>query len=348
MATIRLSDAVVPEVYQSYSYLNSPEKTEFFRAGLIASNPLMNAIARAGGKNSILPFWGDIDATIEPNYSNDDPADLATPNKIVSGQMNARKSFLNQGFPSMDLVAELTGTDPMQHIRNRFGTYWMRQWQRRLIASVQGIYADNVANDAGDMVVNIGAETGNAAIFNGEAVIRASGTMGDAAGEFRAIAVHSRIRDRMLIANEIVYVKPSENELAIPFYKGLRVIVDDSMPIVSGTGLNALYLSVLFGTGAFGYGTVDGSAFALGEGIPEVPVEVDRTPAAGNGGGMETIWERKTVILHPQGFSWDDREGEAEALVEFSPTLADLRVAAHWNRVVPRKNAPFAFLVSKA
>lgn len=348
MATVRLSDAVIPQVYQTYAYLNSPEKTDFFLSGVVTTNDLMNQIARNGGKNSILPFWRDIDPTTEPNYSNDDPADLAVPNKIVSGQMTARKAFLNQAFSSMDLVAELTGTSPMQHIRNRFGTYWVRQMQRRLIASLQGIYADNVANDAGDMVVNIGAETGAAALINGEAVIRASGTMGDASGEFTAIAVHSRVRDRMLINNEIVYIKPSENELSFPSYKGLRVIVDDSMPIVSGTGANALYLTALMGRGAFGWGAADGSAFALGEGVPEVPVEVERTPAAGNGGGMETIWERKTVILHPQGFSWNDLDGTANALVEFSPTLADLRLAVHWDRVVTRKDVPLAFIVSKA
>ena len=35
-------------------------------------------------------------------------------------------------------------------------------------------------------------------------------------------------------------------------------------------------------------------------------------------------------------------------LTEFSPTLADLRSATHWNRIVDRKQVPLAFIRSKA
>lgn len=343
MATVRISDAVIPEVYQTYTALDSPEKTAFFQSGLVTRNALLDSIARTGGLMSTLPFWNDLDASIEPNYSNDDPADLATPNKVVSGRQVARKAFLNQGFSSMDIVVELSGSDPMQHIRNRFGTYWMRQFQRRLIASTVGIYNANVAQDSSDMVVDVSAEVGDAGLFNNEAVIRAAGTMGDSSGSLTGIAMHSRVRDRALIAGDIVYVKSQDNDLTLPTYKGLTVVVDDNLPILSGSGDTAVYLTVLMGRGAFGFGEEQGSAFAMGEGVPRVPVAIEREERAGNGGGEETIWERKTVILHPQGFSWVE-----PTLTEFSPTLADLRVAANWDRVVDRKNAPFAFLASRA
>ena len=73
------------------------------------------------------------------------------------------------------------------------------------------------------------------------------------------------------------------------------------------------------------------------------PAYVERVELAGNGGGQDIIGERKTWVLHPFGFSWV--EG---TLVEFSPTLADLRSATHWNRVVDRKQVPMAFIRSKA
>src|SRR3546814_20520854 len=65
----------------------------------------------------------------------------------------------------------------------------------------------NVANDAGDMVVN-----GSAGQFSSDLVIDASGTLGDASGGLRAIAVHSRIRDRMLKNDEIVWVPDRSEE----------------------------------------------------------------------------------------------------------------------------------------
>lgn len=349
MATVRLSDAVIPEVFLSYTSVNNPELTDYFRAGIVASNGVLNQVMAAGGKEFTVPFWQDLDPTIEPNYSNDDPADMATPQKVGSGTMKARKSFLNQGWSDMDLVVELTGSDPMRHIASRVDVYWERQWQRRLIATTLGVYRDNTANDSSDMTVDISAEAGALGQFNADAVIDASGTMGDAAGRLTAIAVHSKIRDRMLKNDEIVWVPDSTGALTIATYKGLRVIVDDSMPVLSGSGTTAVYLSVLFGGAAVGFAGVEGHAFALGEGVAKVPVEMERTPAAGNGGGMETLWMRKSWMLHPFGYSWiEDPAGTSDDLVEFSPTLADLGKAAHWNRVVSRKQVPMAFIVSRA
>lgn len=345
MATVRLTDAVIPEVFLSYTSLNNPELTSFWQSGIVASNEVLNQATRVGGKEFTVPFWQDLDPTIEPNMSNDDPEDMASPQKVTAASMKARKAFLNQGWSDMDLVVELTGSDPMRHIASRVNTYWMRQWQRRLTATLQGVYADNVANDNGDMVID-----GSAASFDGDMVIDASGTLGDASGRLTGIAVHSKIRDRMLKNDEIVWQPDSSGQLTIMTYKGLRVVVDDSMPIISGSGANAVYLSVLFGGGGFAFGgDIAGHAVAYGEGIPKTPIEMERTPAAGNGGGMEVLWMRKTWMLHPFGFTWiEDPSGTDDDLVEFSPTLADLRKAAHWSRVVHRKQVPLAFITSKA
>jgi hypothetical protein len=241
----------------------------------------------------------------------------------------------------MDLVQELVGESPLQHVRNRFGTYWTRQSQRRLIATCVGLLADNVANDGGDMTVDISAEAGDAAKFSDDAFIDAAYTMGDHVDSIRAIAVHSQIEAKMVKNDDIEFIRDSEGALVMKTYKGRAVIVDDSLP-VSGTGADRVYTSVLFGTGAIGFGGVEGHAFAVGEGVPKNAAFVEREEQAGSGGGMEVIGERKTWVLHPFGFEWI--EG---TIAEFSPELADLRLASHWNRVVDRKNVPMAFIKSK-
>lgn len=340
MAVVRLSDAFVHDVYGTYFAVDNPEKSAFFQSGIVTRSEVLDGIARGGGKQGTIPFWKDIDPTIEPNYSNDDPADESTPNKIDSGDMTYRKAWLNQSFSDMDLVQELAGSSPMQHIRNRFGTYWLRQWQRRLIATAVGLLNDNVANDGSDMVIDISGEAGDDAVFGSDAFIDAAYTAGDAASQFTGIAVHSSIMARMVKNDEIVMLPDSAGNLTIPTYKGRTVITDDNLPVTGG-----VYTSILFGTGAFAFGGVDGAAFAYGEGIPRVPFEVDRKPESGNGGGQEIIYERKTWLLHPFGYEWVET---GAALAEFSPTLADLRLAAHWNRVVDRKQTPFAFIKSRA
>ena len=343
---IRLSDVFIPSIYGSYTAVNDPMSSSFVTAGIMVSNDLLNGIARAGGKTAVVPFWQDIDPTIEPNYSNDDPADLAVANKIGSGTMTARKSWLNQGFGEMDLVTELAGESPLQHVRNRFGTYWVRQQNRRLIATCVGVMADNVASNGGDMVVDISAVAGAGGVFGANAFIDAAYTAGESAEMFTGIAVHSMIMARMVKNDEVVNIADSAGNLTVPTYKGRRIIVDDTLP-VEGVGDARVYTSILFGAGAIGFGGVEGSAFALGEGVPKVAAEVSRTAEAGNGGGMETIWERRTWIIHPFGFAWTE-PGGVDTLVEMSPTLADLRKAVAWSRVVSRQQVPLAFIKARA
>lgn len=342
MATVRLSDVFIPAVYGSYTALNSPETTALFQSGIIRSNPVITAIALGGGIEATVPFWQDLDASGEPNYSNDDPEDHAVPDKIGTGSMRARKAFVNKGYASMDLVTELLNAEPLQQIRNRFGIWWERQLQHRTVAMAVGIMNTNVAKNAGDMTIDISANVGDDAVFGSNAFIDAAFTAGDAVGMFTAIAVHSMIHARMVKNDDVIMIPDSEGNLTIPTYKGRRIIVDDGLPVAGG-----VYTSILMGGGAFGFGGVEGHAFAIGEGDPKVPAAVVRDETSGNGGGGESIWERRTWLLHPFGHTWLEG-GAAPALTEFSPTLADLRLAGHWERIAPRKSVPLAFIKSRA
>lgn len=337
MATVRLVDAIIPEVYTSYTAVDIPELTAFYQSGVIVRDALLDEKANSGGETVNIPFWNDIDPDDEPEYSNDDPAQFATPDKIDSGRMVARTAQMNKSFSAMDLVSELAGSNPMQRIRNRFGTYWVRHWQRRLVAACVGVAAANVANDSSDMVVNIAIEDGNAAtsanVFSRAAFVNAAFTLGDHVDSIRAIAVHSIIYKRMTDNDDIEFIPDSQGRLTIPTYMGRPVIVDDGMPVVAGTTSGFKYTSILFGAAAVGYGT----------GNPLVPVETDRIPLAGKGGGQEVIIERKTWLIHPGGHRWNEPvtlDGGQ------SPALSDLRKAAVWERVVPRKNLSLAFLIT--
>ena len=335
MATVQLADIIDVTVFQDLPAVSSPEKTAFFQSGVVTRNALLDSIATAAGKVAELPFWKDIDSTVAPNLSNDNPANLATPDKIVQGEQSARKAFLNKGLSATDLASEIAmGPLAMEHIRNRVDTYWLRQWQRRLIASCNGVLADNVAANGSDMVVNVAVEsTGSQTAttrFNRDSFTDAVYTMGDAAESLRAIAVHSAVMKQMVKNDDIVYIPDSMGQLTIPTYMGLRVIVDDGLPVVAGTTSGFKYTSVIFGEGAFGWG----------DGAPINPVEVERNADQGNGAGIETLWTRKTWLLHPFGY----KNTGTPAAVSFS--LAELAAATTWERVIERKNVPISFLVT--
>lgn len=334
MSVTQIADVIVPEVYDTYTAEDLPELTAFYTSGVVIQNSMLDANAIEGGNTVNLPFWHDLDPTVEPNVS-DDTTNSATPNKLGTGKQIARSAYLNQWYSNADLAGELAGSDPNQQVSNRFGTYWTRQWQRRLIASCDGILADNVANDSGDMVIDvaadiIGSQTA-ATKFNVDSFVDAIATAGDAGSMFTSMCVHSQIMAQMRKNDDIDFIPDSDGKLTIPTFQGLRLIEDDGMTVTPGATSGFKYTSILFANGAFGFG----------EGSPFMPMEINREAKQGNGGGINEIGERKTWLLHPFGFA-DTGTPASE-----SYTLAELRLAATWDRVTQsRKTIPLAFLVT--
>lgn len=328
MATTQLIDIIQPEVFTAYIIQNSMEKTALVESGILVRNSVIIDQLTAGADSFSVPFWRDL-GNEEANIVSDDPAQLSTPNKIQAGKQFIRKSFLHQSWSAMNLASELAGADAIGRIQDRATAYWNRQTQRRLVASLNGILADNVANDASDMVVDISGEAGAAANFSADAVIDTAGTLGDAMDTVTGMAVHSDIYRRMLKDDLIEFIKPSEGSLALPTYRGLAVIIDDGMPVATG-----VYTSALFGAGAVGYG-LTAPRIAAG-------TEVENLPSAGKGGGQQILHSRVNLAVHPAGFAWVE-----DTIAGDSPSIAELSDAAHWDRVVERKAVPLAFLVAK-
>jgi len=335
MPTTKLSDIIDVTIFRDLPQIEGPEKTRFFESGIITRNGLLDELANAPGKSIELPYWNDLDGSAEVNYSSDDPASSATPQKVTQGEQTARKAFVNQGWQAADLASELAmGGTAMEAVRARTDRYFARQWQRRLIAATNGVLADNVANDSSDMVIDVAAEaTGDqdaATRFNRDAFTEALYTAGDSAEMFTTIAVHSAVMAQMVKNDDIDFIPDSLGMATIPTYMGKRVIVDDGLTVTAGSTNGFKYTSVLFGPGAFGYGV----------GSPITPVAIDRNEEQGDGGGIETLWVRNTWLLHPFGF---EQTGTPSGI---SFTQAELATAAVWSRVLDRKLVPLSYLVT--
>lgn len=345
MAITTIGDIVTGKesVILSYMTEDPVEKTAFFQSGILTPTTYAAAIANGPSNKAVLPYWKAIDTSIEPNYSNDVYQDVATPRNVQTGEMNVRVAYLNEGFGQADLTVELTRQDPLKSVAARLDNFWQRQAQRRLIATALGLYNDNVAADddyhkQNDMVVDVSSSMG----FDAGAFIDATQTMGDAlmgnGGEvLGAIAMHSFVYAQARKQQLIDFIRDAENNTMFATYQGYRVIVDDSMTVV-GSGGSRKFISIIFGNGAIGYG----------EGSPSNPLEYEREASRGNGGGVETLWTRKTWLLHPFGYSFTSAviTGNGTETVARSASWQDLANASNWNRVVDRKHVPIAFLVT--
>ena len=333
MALVRLSDLIFGPNFNSYTVQESIRKNAFVQAGVMVADGTIAAMAGEQGYLHNLPFFKRL-ANDEPNASSDNPADVAVPKKLGTGAQIARKLMRNQGWSSADLNTALIARDPLEVIQGQLSDYWAGVSQTTLLKICQGILADNIANDGGDMVVTVGTDASGAISdaerFNSDTMINAAQTMGDAKAALRAIAVHSAIHARMQKIGLLVdNFDPETGLVRFSTFLGYRVIVDDDMPIVQGTN-RPMYTSILFGASAFGTGL----------GTPRTPTEVSREAAEGNGEGVETLWNRRHEIIHPQGFAVAGTQVSDVA----SPTYATLGSAAAWDRVVDRKRVNIAFI----
>jgi len=327
---VTLADIYNPVAFATGAQEDQIELNRFIQSGIITGDPRVSAFAQSGGSLNEIAFMKPL-GTEEPNYSNDDITDNSETKKISSAKMIVRTAYQNQSWASTDLASEIALVKPLPAITGRIGSYWATTNERRLIASCTGIVADNVANDSGDMILDKSITTGTIADTNrisATNIVGAVQTMGDHGMNLRAMAMHSAIYSQLQIQNLIEFIPDSMGNVDIPTYQGKRVVVDDSIVPDTTVAAYPVYSIYLFTEGAF----------VGGEGMPENASELNRNPSAGNGGGETQLFSRRTDIIHPLGFSCVGTPAGT------SFTLAELRLAATWDRVWERKNTGIAVL----
>ena len=325
MAVSKVADVVVPEVYNDYFMENSIHKSAIWRAGIVATNPEFGALLQGGAKQFEMPFWQSNDVIgSDASVVNEDAT--VTPSSISAAQMAARRQFREKAFGQNDLASVLAGDSPLEAILELTEEFWNRNFQKVLFKSIQGVIADNVANDSSDMVQDITSDA--ITTINSNAVIDAIGKFGDQNSEITAIGMHSVPYQTLQKLNLIDFRPDNEQNIGWGTYLGQTVIVDDTL-LVSTT-----YWTILFKPGAFGF------AEDLTTGRYE-PTSVDRDET--KSGGQTLYYTRRVYLMHPGGFAWSDDSGSTTD----SPTDAELITAANWNRVAASiKNTGFSVLKS--
>jgi len=328
MAETKLSDVIVPTVFDPYVSERSIHLNKFFQAGVLVQSPVLFD-KLAGGSNTFnFPFWKDLSGDSEIL----DETNPMTVNEITADKMIARRQLRGKAWGATDLAAQLSGDNPIQAIGDRVAQYWATQYEKLLTLTVRGIIADNIANDSSDLVVDIATEDGNSATaankISAEKTIDAVLKQGDHFSEVYAIAVHSTVYSTLLKNDLIDYVQDSRSNLLIPKYMGLNIVVDDDLPVIAVTG-GYKYHSYLFKQGAIAFAENPGKYVAN---------EAYRDP---KGIGVDSLYTRRQFCIHLLGFSWVLSPDTAT-----SPSDAQLYTLGSWDRVYSAKNAGVIALIS--
>jgi hypothetical protein len=327
MGAVKISDVIVPDVFNPYVIERTAELSELVQAGIISQDANLNTLARTGGKLINMPFWGDLTGADEVLS---DSGSL-TPGKISAHQDVAVLLMRGRAWGVNDLAKALSGDDPMRAVGDLVAAYWARREQAILIATLAGVFADNLANDAADLIADVSIEDGNNAaagnLINGSNVVDAAFKLGDAQAKLTAIAMHSTVFSRLVKNNLIVYLPETAGTTRIATFMDRRVIVDDGCTATAAATSGYKYTSYLFGAGAIG----------RGEGAAPVPVETDRDSLAGE----DYLINRRHFLLHPRGIAF-----QSGSVAGSSPTNVELATASNWSRVWEKKNVRIVKLVT--
>lgn len=330
MAETRITDIIIPEIFYQYIMEQSLNRNPFYQSGILVQVPQINDFLGGGGKTSNVPFWQDL--TGEADAPSETVADSV--NEIGTDLMIAVRQIRHKAWGANALSAALSGANPVQAIGDRVAGFWAAYMQANLLYCLRGIIADNVADDSSSLVVDISTETGLSATsankISATKTIEAIMKMGDRFGDVKAIAVHSVVYQTMVTNDLIDYVQDSNTSVMIPYYIGLRVIVDDNLPVIAGQVNGYKYHSYLFKPGSVGYGENPGAI---------KPVETWRDPSKGS--GIDVLYTRRQFAFAPIGFSWNKADNSA-----ITPTHADLYAATSWDRVYNLKNTGVINIVS--
>lgn len=319
MAITKLSDVIVPELFNPYVINKTMELSALFQSGIVTNNAEFDRLASEAAPIHNMPFFEDLTGESEAIIEDADlTAKKITSNKDVSTTI--RRASM---WAATDLSAALSGKDPMAAIGDLVAGFWARDKQKELIAILNGIFGSYTADSKtvtplADHILDIStASTAAAKNISASAFIDACQLLGDAQGQLTAVAMHSATKS-YLKKNNLIENERDSTDVEFETYQGRRVIVDDGCPVENG-----VYTTYLFGEGAIAYGN--------GSPVGHVATEIDRDKRKGS--GVDYLINRNVFILHPRGIKWTNAVREN---IE-TPTRTELANAQNWERVYEPK-----------
>lgn len=320
MAGTKLTDVIVPELFNPYVINRSMELSSLVQSGIVANNSEFDKLASQAAPVINMPFFEDLTGESEQIIESVDLTD----NKIASNKDVACIIRRAKMWSATDLSAALAGKDPMRAIAGLVANFWVRDMQKELIAILKGIFgtAEDVDTSTKETrlesnLLDISEKTGDSANWSVNSFIDAQQLLGDAQSQLTAVVMHSATWS-YLKKLELIKTERQSTDLSFDTYQGKRVIIDDGCPVENG-----VYTSYLFGQGAFALGNGSPAGFAS--------TETDRDKKKGS--GIDYLINRKTYIMHPRGVSFTNTNVEKME----GPSRLELADPTNWKPVYEPK-----------
>jgi hypothetical protein len=297
---------------------------------------IMKAIGSEGNV-ATLPIYTPInlyDSGMEV-LNNDGNTDN-TPVTISGSKQTCMLIQRMKAFKAQDFTQELTGADPMTHIKNKMQGYYTQVWERELMNIAQAVLANDALEDhVTDLSVTSGT-VADANKINETTIIDAEqAALGDMAGGLGLVVMHSKIYAAYRKLGLVEYDKyvtggAIRQDIQLPTINGKRVLVTDYYTVNTDVSGFPVYKTYLFGEGAFL--SCDKTNYRN-----QYTTNYDPEKTA----GVDMFYTKQGKVLHPNGLSLAVDNIAAE-----SPTFAELGNKANYTLKFNPKNVRMGLILT--
>lgn len=328
MATLR-SDVIIPEIFTPYLIEQTTLRDAFLASGVV--QPMAELNGSEGGDLINVPFFK---ANLTGDFEVLSDSTSLTPGKITADKQVGIILHRGRAFESRDLAALAAGSDPMAAIAAKIADYVSNQRQKDLLSCLSGVFGTLGTNASASFVdLTIDGLSGDTpVVLSPRHIAEARSLLGDQGDKLATVCMHSKVYYDLVERRAIDYVSTAEargttstqsggsmvaaygDDVTVPFYMGLRVIVSDDVQ-TEGSGASTEYATYFFTQGAIASGEQMG-----------METEVDRDILAKS----DAMSIDLHYCYHPIGAKW--------ATSATNPTRAQLETITNWTKVYETKN----------
>lgn len=341
MATTRIQDLIVPEVFASYVNDLQTRKLNIIRSGAVTVDSELSSYLNGAGSEFNFPFFGLLGETGE-HIGSDDPNDRIVPEKVSAKNLKVARCIRTSAWQVANLDKILTAEDPMAYIGTQVADNRSGAFQRQFLSVCKGIFANNASasddyhtqNDQRLDVSGVSYSKGTTD-FSASHLIDAISKLGDNQDGLGMIMVHSLVFANIQKQDLIDTRLPSDGSAPRYYYNGYEIIVNDLLPVTVTAG-SAVCSTYIFGRDQFrlGFGNVDN------------PVDFDVDKFGGNGMGITTMFNKYCNAVAPRGYSYIGT-GYGVGGPANADATGSFDKATSWQRVTSNKNCKMIELVTR-
>lgn len=310
-------------------------KNEIMASGVIQKDAsIMNAIGSHGNVATI-PIYKPFNVhDTDMGALNNDGLTDNKPVEITGDKQTCMLIQRMKAFKAKDFTAELTGAEPLTHVKNRIQNYYTGVWENELMNIVQAVMGVTALQDH---VTNLAVTTGTIADtnkMNETTLIDAEqAALGDMAGGLGLIIMHSKIFAAFKKMQLVEYDKFTvgdalKKEVILPHIGGKIPMVTDYYTLDSTTASFPVYKTYLLGEGAFK---------SCGKTNYKNAYTTDYDPETS--AGIDMLYTKQGKVLHPNGLSL-----AVDSIAKESPTFAELGTADNWSLKFNHKNVKIGMI----